>query len=398
MDGEREILERMRTVFSEKFGGGGEIRAYFAPGRVNLIGEHTDYNGGHVFPCALQLGSYALVRAREDDRLRFYSDNLREEGVVAGRLHVFSPKEDRSWTAYMKGVMWTLEKHGFIMTHGLDILIYGDIPSGSGLSSSASLEVLTGFLLRDQFGFLFSNTELAKFGQESENQYNGMKCGIMDQFASAMGKKDHAVFLDTGNLSYEYAPLRMKGCRLMATNTNKQHKLVGSAYNDRRRECDEALQELKRYKKIQSLGELSDEDFAALESKLSSDILRKRARHAVRENNRTLRAVEALKQGRPDVFAALMWKSHESLRYDFEVSCEELDCLVELAGTVPGVLGSRMTGGGFGGCTVSVVRTEALPLFEKTLAEGYERKIGYPCSFYPIEAGDGPRRLISGDF
>lgn len=382
--------EEVLKAFAEKFGSTEGVKCYFAPGRVNLIGEHTDYNGGHVFPCALTIGTYAAARVRDDRKLCFYSVNMEKLGVIESSLDDFRPRKDDSWTAYPKGVMWAFAERGMIMDRGLDLVIYGTIPNGSGLSSSASLEVLTGFLLRDLYGFSVSNQDLALIGQYSENNYNGMNCGIMDQFASAMGKKNNAIFLDCATLEYTYAPIELDGMSLVVTNTNKKHKLIGSSYNDRRRECEEATKILAEVAKIKTLGDLSNEAFEQYKDAIQDPVVRKRAKHAVYENNRAIAAVEALKAGRIEEFGKLMNASHVSLRDDFEVTCEELDILAEEAWKVPGVLGSRMTGGGFGGCTVSIVSDSALDLFQKQVGEAYRKRVGYDCTFYIVSIGDGP--------
>lgn len=380
-------------TFAEIFGEGNTegVKCYFAPGRVNLIGEHTDYNGGHVFPCALAIGTFAAVRKRSDRKLRFYSVNLDRIGVVETSLDDFTPLKEDGWTSYPKGVMWAFEKRGFKMDSGLDMVINGNIPNGSGLSSSASLEVLTGYVLRDLYGFSVSGVDLAVIGQDAENNYCGMNCGIMDQFASAMGKEDNAIFLDCATLKYEYAPVVLNGMKLVVTNTNKKHKLVGSAYNDRRNECEKAREILAGVSGIKELGELSNEDFEKYKDAIKDPVVLKRARHAVYENNRTLVAVEALKRGDIEEFGRLMNASHVSLRDDFEVTCEELDILAEEAWKIPGVIGSRMTGGGFGGCTVSIVKDEAVPLFKKQVGEAYKARVGYDCTFYEVSIGGGPR-------
>ena len=379
-------------TFAEKFGDGNTegVKCYFAPGRVNLIGEHTDYNGGHVFPCALTIGTFAAARKRNDRKLRFYSVNLDKAGVIETSLDDFKPLKEDSWTSYPKGVMWAFEKRGFRMEEGLDIVLYGNIPNGSGLSSSASIEVLTGFILRDLFGFEVSNVDLAVIGQDAENNYCGMNCGIMDQFASSMGKEDNAIFLDCATLKYEYAPVVLNGMKLVVTNTNKKHKLVGSAYNDRRNECEKAREILAEAAGIKELGELSNEDFEKYKDAIKDPVVLKRAKHAVYENNRTLVAVEALRKGDIEEFGKLMNASHVSLRDDFEVTCEELDILAEEAWKIPGVLGSRMTGGGFGGCTVSIVKDEAIPLFKQQVGDAYKARVGYDCTFYEVSIGDGP--------
>ena len=383
--------EGVLKAFEEKFGASDGVKCYFAPGRVNLIGEHTDYNGGHVFPCALTIGTYAAAKKRDDRKLRFYSVNLDKTGVIETSLDEFKPLKDDNWTSYLKGVMWAFEKRGFKMDQGLDIAIYGNIPNGSGLSSSASIEVLTGFVLRDLYGFDVTNVDLAIIGQDAENNYCGMNCGIMDQFASSMGKKDNAIFLDCATLNYEYAPVVLNGMKLVVTNTNKKHKLVGSAYNDRRRESEEAREILASVAGIKTLGDLSNEDFEKHKDAIKDPVVQKRAKHAVYENNRTLTAVAALKAGDIETFGKLMNASHVSLRDDFEVSCEELDVLVEEAWKVPGVLGSRMTGGGFGGCTVSIVKDEAVEDFKKLVGEAYRNRVGYDCTFYVVSIGDGPQ-------
>ena len=388
-----EIKKNLKEKFQELFGDSENVRFFFAPGRVNLIGEHTDYNGGHVFPCALSMGTYACVKKRQDRNFRFYSLNVESAGVITADEYSFNPLEDKQWASYLKGVIWAFRKRGYSLPEGLDLVLYGNIPNGSGLSSSASLEVLMGSILKEMYGLKLSLPEIALIGQYSENNYNGMNCGIMDQFASAMGKKDHAIFLDTATLEFSYAPLVLTDYALIITNTNKKHKLIGSAYNDRRRESEEALEILQKYAEIKTLGDLSDEEFFRLEEKLEDPIIRKRAKHAVLENNRTVAAKKALEDGDYHEFGRLMNLSHVSLRDDYEVSCEESDLLCETAWTLPYVLGSRMTGGGFGGCTVSLVKREKMKDFEEELQKVYEPKIGYPCSFYEAEIADGPREL-----
>ncbi len=384
------MKERLIQQFQDLYKGEGEIRTYFAPGRVNLIGEHTDYNGGHVFPCALTLGTYGIVRNREDRKLRFYSANFEKLGVIETSLDELVPDPKADWTNYPKGVMWAFEKRGYRLTHGMDILIYGNIPNGSGLSSSASLEVLTGVILKDTFGFdQVSMVDIALIGQDSENHFNGCNCGIMDQFASAMGKKDHAIFLDTNTLHYEYAPVVLEDAKIVITNSKVKHSLVDSAYNDRRNECETALKELKEVVKIDSLGELTEEAYEAHKDAIKDEVRQKRAKHAVYENQRTIRAVEALKNQDVEQFGKLMNASHESLRYDYEVSCEEIDILVDLAQAMPGVLGSRITGGGFGGCTVSIVKNEAVDTFISEIGKTYLEKVGHEAEFYVVEIGDG---------
>lgn len=388
------MTAKLMETFLKLYGEGGEVRTYFAPGRVNLIGEHTDYNGGHVFPCALTLGTYGLARKREDRTLRFYSVNFEKLGVVETSLDDLVPHKETSWTNYPKGVMWAFEKRGYRLDHGLDILIWGNIPNGSGLSSSASLEVLTGVILKDIFGFdQVSMVDIALIGQDAENNFNGCNCGIMDQFASAMGKKDHAIFLDTNTLNYEYAPVVLEDAKIVITNSKVKHSLVDSAYNDRRNESETALRELQTEVEIQTLGDLTEEEFEMHKNAIQDPIRQKRAKHAVYENQRTIRAVEALKNNDVELFGKLMNASHQSLRDDYEVSCEEIDILVDLAQAMPGVLGSRITGGGFGGCTVSIVKNDTVDRFVEEIGKAYQEKVGHEAEFYVVEIGDGAGRL-----
>ena len=384
------MKEQVLAKFAEVFGDAEGARVYFATGRVNLIGEHTDYNGGHVFPCALTIGTYGVARKRTDNKLRFYSMNFDRLGVIESSLEELVPSKEADWTNYPKGVMWAFGEKGMTVPAGMDLLLYGNIPNGSGLSSSASVEVLTGFILRDFFGFDVTNQDLALIGQYSENKFNKVNCGIMDQFAIAMGKKDNAIFLDTATLSYEYAPIFLQGAKIVIACSNKKRGLGDSKYNERRSECETALAELQQVVKIQTLGELDEKTFEKFASIIKSDVRRKRAKHAVYENRRTIRAVEALKENNIEEFGRLMNASHVSLRDDYEVTGIELDTLVEEAWKVEGVIGSRMTGAGFGGCTVSIVKDEAIDTFIRQVGEAYQEKIGYAADFYVVEIGDGP--------
>lgn len=387
------MKEMVLKKFEELFGDTQGVNVYFAPGRVNLIGEHTDYNGGHVFPCALTIGTYAAVRKRDDRKLNFYSMNFEELGITVSSLDDLTPSSAAGWTNYPKGVMWAFAGRGMVMDCGMDIVLNGNIPNGSGLSSSASLEVLTGYILKDLYGFDVTNIELAKIGQYSENNFNGMNCGIMDQFASAMGKKEHAIFLDTADLSYEYAPLALNGAKIIVTNSNVKHSLVNSAYNERRSECEKALNELQIVLNIKGLGDLSEEEFEANKDAIKDEVRVRRAKHAVYENQRTIRAVKALRNNDLKLFGELMNASHVSLRDDYEVSCEEIDVLVEEAWKVDGVVGSRITGGGFGGCTVSIVLDEAVETFKEKVGAAYMERVGKTADFYVVEIGDGPRKI-----
>lgn len=387
------MKETVLKKFEEVFGDTEGARVFFAPGRVNLIGEHTDYNGGHVFPCALTIGTYAAARVREDGRLRFYSMNFEKAGVIESDLKGLKPEKEADWTNYPKGVMWAFGEKGFQITKGMDILLNGNIPNGSGLSSSASVEVVTGAILREFFGFEVSNQDLALFGQYSENKFNGVNCGIMDQFAIAMGKRGHAIFLDTADLSYTYAPVKLEGTKIVIACSNKKRGLGDSKYNERRTECETALSEIQKVADIKSLGELTEEKFEEYKSAIGDETRARRAKHAVYENQRTLRAVTALEADDIELFGQLMNASHISLRDDYEVTGIELDTLVEEAWKVEGVIGSRMTGAGFGGCTVSIVKEDAIDRFTKQVGEAYQAKIGYAADFYVVEIGGGPQLL-----
>ena len=379
--------------FAEVFGDTKEAKVYFAPGRVNLIGEHTDYNGGHVFPCALTIGTYGVARKREDNKLRFYSMNFEQLGIIESSLDDLKPYKEADWTNYPKGVMWAFGEKGMKVPSGMDILLNGNIPNGSGLSSSASVEVLTGHILRDLFGFEVSNQELALIGQFSENKFNGVNCGIMDQFAIAMGKKDNAIFLDTANLEFTYAPIKLEGAKIVISCSNKKRGLGDSKYNERRQECEDALAALQTVLDIKSLGELDEETFEKNAAVIGDEVKIRRARHAVYENQRTVNAVEALNANNVELFGKLMNASHDSLRDDYEVTGIELDTLVDEARKVDGVIGSRMTGAGFGGCTVSLVKDEAIDEFIEQVGKNYKEKIGYAADFYVVSVGDGPCTL-----
>ena len=388
------MKKKLFDMFAELFGDSEGARFYFSPGRVNLIGEHTDYNGGHVFPCALTLGTYGAARKREDNKIHFYSMNLDSFDVVEASLDDLTNKKEYNWANYPLGVVWAFKEKGHTITSGFDMVIWGNIPNGSGLSSSASLEVLTGVILTDLFEIKdLSMTDLALIGQYSENNFNGCNCGIMDQFAVAMGKKDHAIFLDTSDLSYEYAPCVLDGAKIVITNSKVKHSLVDSAYNDRRNECAAALKALQSELDIQALGDLTPEEFEAHKSLIKDEIQLQRAKHAVYENQRTIDAVTALKAGDIESFGKLMNQSHISLRDDYDVSCEEIDILVDLAWKIPGVLGSRITGGGFGGCTVSIVKDESIDTFIDTIGKTYLEKVGHEAEFYTVDIGDGASRL-----
>lgn len=387
----KEIVE---TKFKEIFGTEGRFKTYFAPGRVNLIGEHTDYNGGHVFPCALTMGTYATVREREDKILNFYSMNFDDLGILTSSIDNLVYNENENWINYPKGVIWALKNEGYNIDHGFDIVYYGTIPNGAGLSSSASIEVLTGFILKDMFKLDMDNTKIALIGQMAENKYVGVNCGIMDQFVIANGKKDNAVFLDTATLEYKYAPINLENEKIVIINTNKKRGLGDSKYNVRRAECEKALEELQDSGlQIKSLGDLTEEEFEEHKSAIKDEIRQKRAKHAVYENQRTLKAVQALENNDLELFGKLMVESHNSLRDDYEVTGIELDTAVEEALKQEGVIGARMTGAGFGGCAVSIVKTDKVENFIRNVEKGYREKIGYNPEFYVVEIGNGVRAI-----
>ncbi len=379
--------------FSEVFGNEGDIRAFFAPGRVNLIGEHTDYNGGHVFPCALTIGTYGAVRKRTDRKLRFYSGNFTDKGIIEGSLDELVKTDEAGWTNYAKAVIWAFGQKGYTVDQGFDFYCRGTIPNSSGLSSSASLEILVSKILITLYGFDVDMVQASVISQLAENKFVGVNCGIMDQFAIAMGKKDSATFLDTSNLAYQYVPVKLDGIKIVIGNTNKKRGLGDSKYNERRSECEEALAELQTVSDIISLGALTGNRFEELADAIKSPVRVKRARHAVYENERTVKAVEALNANDIQAFGELMNQSHISLRDDYEVTGKELDTLVAAAWKQEGVIGARMTGAGFGGCTVSLVKEENVDAFIKNVGDEYKEKIGYAADFYVVDIGDGPVEL-----
>lgn len=384
------MKEKIKSKFEELFGNEGDIKVYFAPGRVNLIGEHTDYNGGHVFPCALTMGTYAVARKRSDNKLRFYSMNFEKIGVLESTIDELKYNQEENWINYPKAMIWALKSEGYKIDTGFDIVYNGTIPNGAGLSSSASIEVLTGFVLKDLFDLDVDMVKMALLGQKAENQYVGVNCGIMDQFIIANGKKDCAVFLDTATLEYEYAPVKLENEKIVIMNTNKKRGLGDSKYNERRAECEKALEELQEKLDIKTLGELTEEEFEANKYLIKDENRQKRAKHAVYENQRTIKAVKALEDNKIDLLGELMIASHNSLRDDYEVTGKELDTLVEESLKQDGVVGARMTGAGFGGCAVSIVKKDKVEDFIKNVGEAYKEKIGYEADFYAVEIGDGP--------
>ncbi|MEM5017463.1 galactokinase [Metabacillus indicus] len=383
------------TLFRSTFGSG-SYRSFFAPGRINLIGEHTDYNGGHVFPCAITYGTYALAAKRSDRMIRMYSVNFPDKGIVECPLDDLAYRSEDDWANYPKGMIAALKERGYAIEEGLDLLIYGNIPNGAGLSSSASVEMVTGVMLEKLFNLKIDRIDMVKLGQVVENQYIGVNSGIMDQFAIGMGKKACGMLLDCQTLNYRYAPIELDSHVIVIMNTNKRRELAGSKYNERRGECEEALRILQEKVPAQSLGELSAETFERYASAISSETVRKRARHAVSENERTIQALEALERNDLYTFGELMNASHRSLRDDYEVTGKELDALVEAAWKQNGVIGARMTGAGFGGCAIAIVEKTAADDFLREVGRAYLSEIGYEASFYIANIGDGACEIELG--
>ena len=379
----------LRSKFNEVFKK--EKLYFFAPGRVNLIGEHTDYNGGHVFPCALSFGTHCVFCKRDDKKVRLYSLNFPEKGIIDADLSTISYDKKQDWANYPLGVIKTLQNHGYNINQGFELMFWGDIPNGAGLSSSASIELATAVAMNKIFNLYIPQVELVKFCQEAENKFVGMNCGIMDQFAIGMGKEGCAVLLDCNTLNYEYAPLDLKGVSIVIMNTNKRRELADSKYNERRSECERALKELQRKLPIKSLGDLSIDEFEKNKELITNPTDRKRAKHAVYENQRTLQAVERLKAGDLKTFGKLMNESHISLRDDYEVTGKELDTLAEAAWQQPGVLGARMTGAGFGGCAIALVQDADVKHFIDNVGKIYHEKTGLQADFYIASVG-GPAR------
>lgn len=387
------MIEKIKNTFKEVFGESSNVRSFFSPGRVNLIGEHTDYNGGNVFPCALSFGTYGVISLRKDKKVRMYSSNFEKIGIIEFSLDEIKYEKAHDWVNYPKGVIDVMKKHGYNIDRGFDVAIYGNIPNGSGLSSSASLELLIAVMMDNLFNFNIDRIDLVKFSQEAENKFVGVNCGIMDQFAIGMGKENNAILLDCNTLEYKYCPIELKDEVLVIANTNKRRGLADSKYNERRSECEKALEELKVKLNISALGNLSIDEFEKNKELIKDQIRIKRAKHAVYENQRTLMAKEALEMNDLVTFGKLMNESHISLRDDYEVTGIELDTLVELAWNHDGVLGARMTGAGFGGCTVALVKKNSVDDFIKTVGQGYKEKIGYEASFYIADIGNGTREI-----
>ena len=379
--------------FNEKFGYEKDVRVFFSPGRVNLIGEHTDYNGGHVFPCALSFGTYGAISQRNDKIVRMYSENFEDKGIISFEIDNLKNEEEHDWANYPKRVIDVLRKHGYDVNQGFDMVVYGNIPNGAGLSSSASLELLMAVMMNDIHQFNIDRVELVKYCQEAENNFIGVNCGIMDQFSIGMGQDSSAILLDCNTLDYKYSTVDLKDEVIVIANTNKRRGLADSKYNERRSECEEALKELQTELKISTLGELTEDEFEKNKHLIKSDIRAKRAKHAVYENQRTLKAVKALEDNDIETFGKLMNQSHNSLRDDYEVTGKELDTLVDLASKHEGTVGARMTGAGFGGCTVSIVKRNNVDDFINNVGKQYKEIIGYDADFYVANIGAGTREI-----
>ena len=387
------MKNKMLEKFNEKFGYKQGVRVFFSPGRVNLIGEHTDYNGGHVFPCALSFGTYGAIALRDDKVVRMYSENFDDKGIISFDIENLKNDKEHDWANYPKGVIDVLRNHGYDVNKGFDMVVYGNIPNGAGLSSSASLELLMAVMMNDIYDFNIDRVELVKYCQEAENDFIGVNCGIMDQFAIGMGKDSSAILLDCNTLDYKYSNVNLKDEVIVIANTNKRRGLADSKYNERRGECEEALKELQGELKINALGELTEDEFEKNKHLIKNDVRAKRAKHAVYENQRTLKADKALENNDIDTFGKLMNESHNSLRDDYEVTGKELDTLVDLASKQEGTIGSRMTGAGFGGCTVSIVKKPMVEKFIENVGKEYKEKIGYDADFYVANIGSGTREI-----
>lgn len=369
---------------------------FFAPGRINLIGEHTDYNGGHVFPASISFGTYAAARKRSDQQFRFFSMNFDHTGIIECELADLSFNREHDWANYPKGMIQYLQTAGHDISTGADILFYGNIPHAAGLSSSASIEMVTGVLLENLFDLKINRINMVKLGQKVENEYIGVNSGIMDQFAIGMGRKDHAILLNCQTLDYEYAPIILDNYVIMIIHTNKQRTLAGSKYNERREQCEQALADLQAVLPIQSLGALTKEQFEAHKHVIKNETNHRRAKHAVYENARTIEALEKLQAGDLQAFGELMNESHDSLKLDYEVTGAELDAIVDEARKQDGVIGARMTGAGFGGCAIALVEKDKADHFRQNVNHAYRDRIGYDAIFYTAMIGNGAKKVTEG--
>ena len=382
-------VEKLRRVFVEMHGDV-EPRLFRAPGRVNLIGEHTDYNDGFVLPMAIEQSTFVLAAPRADRRVSVRSLNFNK----TAEFDLDEAEEGKRgvWLDYVEGVARVLEREGARLT-GANLMLQSDVPEGAGLSSSAALEISTGLALTSLSGVEIDPITLALAGQKAEHEYVGTKSGIMDQYTSALARKNHALLIDCRTLEAVHVPLDDSGVVIMICNSNVRHALASSEYNTRRAECERGVELLRRFlPDIKALRDVSVGEFEAYEESLPEPV-RRRCRHVVTENDRTLEAVEALRQKDFQKMGRLMFESHESLRADYEVSCEELDALVEIAGGIEGVLGARMTGGGFGGCTVNLVARDQVARFREIIAREYRQRTKLNADIYVAKASDGAEEI-----
>lgn len=388
----QELFKKFVEIFKVE----DQVRLFFSPGRINLIGEHTDYNGGNVFPAAITFGTYGVVREREDHWVRLYSENFPDKGIIEFSLDALEYDTAHNWANYPKGMIRYIQENFGTLRNGFDLLIHGNIPNGAGLSSSASIEMLMGVILDEVYNLKIDRVELVKLGQKVENKFIGVNSGIMDQFAIGMGKENCGILLDCQTLTYEYAPLNLENHKIIIMNTNKRRELADSKYNERRAQCEEALHRLQAKLNIEALGSLTEEQFEAHRELIGDELLEKRAKHAVYENARTIKALTALKEGNLAYFGELMNASHTSLKDDYEVTGIELDTLVSAAWSQEGTVGARMTGAGFGGCAIALVDKKCVDLFIKEVGESYKERIGYEATFYVASIGDGTKELKGG--
>ncbi|HLR92003.1 MAG TPA: galactokinase [Atopostipes sp.] len=388
MKNTKELFSRFEEVF-----GYTADNLYFSPGRINLIGEHTDYNGGKVFPSAITMGTYGVAAPREDKMVYAFSDNLSELGTLSFSLEEITYEKESSWTNYVKGMLLYIQEKVGDFPHGFDLYIYGTIPNGASLSSSASLEILTGVIANDLYGADLSGETLAKLGMRVENEFLSLNSGIMDQFIIANAKEGHALLLDTNTLEYEQIPLDLPDHKIVIMNSLVRRELVDSEYNTRREQCKEAVEMLQNVVSISDLGELTESEFEEYKFAITDPVVERRAKHAVYENQRTEKAAEALQDGQLDIFGELMNQSHLSLHEDYEVTVKETDLLVRSAWKQDGVVGARMTGGGFGGCCIAIVENEHVDAFIENVGADYENEIGYAPEFYIAETEDGAHKI-----
>lgn len=382
-----KAIENLKILYGDN---DKKIRLFHAPGRVNLIGEHTDYNGGYVFPCTLNFGTFAAARRRDDKKVLLSSLNF--DLQVEVDLDNITYNKAHDWANYPKGVIKVLQDRGYRLG-GVEIVFEGNIPNGAGLSSSASIELVMAIAMNEIYDLGIDVVELVKLCQLSENTFNGVNCGIMDQFAVGLGKENHAILLKCDTLDYSYVPLQLEGYKLVISNTNKRRGLADSKYNERRTECNEALDYLQEKLDVNNLSQISVDEFEKNKNLIPDNILRKRAKHVITENQRVLDAIEALDNNDLKNFGKLMIESHTSLKDDYEVTGVELDVLVEEALKLDNVIGSRMTGAGFGGCTISIVKEDSIDTFIDEVTENYTKKIGYPPTMYIAETGDGVKEI-----